>query len=199
MAAVNKCQHLACPAVSVSPLSMDALDEEINDTEWWIISKSFWSDFEMCVYTYIFLILCSRNSHQTNREAAFWGEKSGIAGKLSNIPCCCSPPGHWLQALKRWVVLKYYMPKNLLGTGTCSYADFGRPPPGHCIWLASQLQPTVVVDGEPHFEKHWNKPLFSRARGNGQLSGFQRIADKLTEAGCFFYLQSSELVLGCGG
>lgn len=41
MAAVNKCQHLACPAVSISPLSMDALDKEINDTEWWIISKSF--------------------------------------------------------------------------------------------------------------------------------------------------------------
>lgn len=47
MAAVNKCQHLACPAVSISPLSMDGLDEEINDIKWWIISKSFCSDFEM--------------------------------------------------------------------------------------------------------------------------------------------------------
>ena len=54
MAAVNKCQHLAGPAVSISPLSMDALDKEINDTEWWIISKSFGSDFEMCVYTFFF-------------------------------------------------------------------------------------------------------------------------------------------------
>jgi hypothetical protein len=41
MAAVNKCQHLAGPAVSVSPLSMDALDAETNGAEWWIISNSF--------------------------------------------------------------------------------------------------------------------------------------------------------------
>ena len=33
-------------------------------------------------------------------------------------------------------------------------------PSGNCLWLTSQLQPMMVVGTEPHFEKHWNKPLF---------------------------------------
>lgn len=40
VAAVNKCQHLAGPAVSVSLLSMDAPDAEGNDAEGWTTSKS---------------------------------------------------------------------------------------------------------------------------------------------------------------
>jgi hypothetical protein len=67
---------------------MDALDAETNGAEWWIISNSFWSDFEMYVYSYFFLILCSRNSCHTNRETTFFRTKrSGSAVKVPNFPC----------------------------------------------------------------------------------------------------------------
>lgn len=70
-----------------------------------------------CVFRLIFFppIFCSRNSCQANREAAFWGEKSGIAGKLCSSPGCWSPTGYWLCALIRWAVLKCPVHTNLSG------------------------------------------------------------------------------------